>query len=518
MKLTWEGRRGLGLIEFIGVLLGLGLLVPVAVGIFAAVPTVSLHEIVFRFLPPLIFLSILSVVTLVSCGRLRCDQALASTVHLAALAGGSTVLLSALQFWNDGTYFTLLTPGATVLSILTFGIFPFSGGPETLERFFPAVFALGIFVILYKRQGLGRRTWLAAAVFYLLAAVLAHAFSWIAWIASASLAGPEDSRDILRLLANLQVDGYWTEGQTDRFLAPLGRQAETAIYAWQAGAYFLAALASLGWVGLKTLPWKKLLRRVAGFEPVAAFILVAVSMRLAWSVHPASSGAANLTALAIFAFSVFAWILWRRFRQDAAALTRHETEHPEYPLPSGAIAPHEFEFLIHALLALALYGAALLGWQVFVGVAAATFAVWLFSACAWDQTPQLKFFGLVLIYASLAWAGLAFGTRSGMVFPDFIYFLLGLAVLLGALEFVRGRAKTDSGRWLAGYAGFVILAALGVAREPEVWAPGLIALLVAVYLFIKNAPSARKYGLWPLYFMAGLFALIGLFLPKILLS
>lgn len=518
MKLHWEGRKGMSLGEFCAVILGLGFSVPLLAGILSATPGISLHESIFQFLPPLIFVAAACSVILVFAGRMRRDQALALTAHLAASACGAAALLSALHIWNDGSLFPVLTPGTAGISILTLGILPFSSGPQVLVRFLPAIFSLGLGFILYRRSSQGSRAWLTAFAFYAIAAFLTQAPAWAAWLASGSVAGAEDARDILRVWANLQLDGYWTEGQTDRFLAPLGRQAETAILAWQAGIFFISSALVLAWTGIKFLAWKKILRRLVDFEPVAAVLIALTLARAAWFVRPGSWGVVNITALFVFIIALVSWLLWRRLTKDASLLARHETEHPDYPLPSGAVALHDLEFLSRILLAVALFGAALLGWQIVLGFTAASLAVWLFSICAWDATRELKILGLVLTYVFIGWTGLAFGTRSGMFFPDLMYFLLGLALLTGALEYLRDGWRELAGQRGIFWAAAAILAALALAREPEAWAPGIIAILAAAYLYIKNGLSAQKYGLWPLYFVAGLFVLIGLFLPKILLS
>jgi hypothetical protein len=277
-------------------------------------------------------------------------------------------------------------PRQALFSLLTLGLWPMGQGPMAAIRFAPLAVFVAVFVPAHRAGRDEVRAVVHALVAALVQAVAVYALTWVAWAAFA--AGPgdlfEDVQDTFRILVSSNVDGYWTNGQAQRFLIGLGAQAETALLAVQGAV--IAALAIL--VLASTASWSALLaswKARVGLSSYRRIALVAGGLLISRSVVPSASSATDPLAWALFIISLAGWTFVREAEDD------------------------DRTFLCTVV---AVVATAFLGWPVAIGWAIVEVLRRQVGAWGglWGQTAVEATSNV-----ALAWVGLAFGLRGAAV-------------------------------------------------------------------------------------------------------
>lgn len=500
MKLFPESRRSVGLAELLSVWIVLACGLPFLSGLLSGAGWPRLSEVVFGVAALLLLAAVVCVSALVVFGRLRFESALAASLPVLLVAGAASLLLDLSGWWNDGSAYLVLRPGEAVSSILMLGLAPLRSGPTALLRFWPVFVALGVAWRLRPFKVPPLRIVLASGVSYLVLAFSVHALSWIAGALSiVRKMSIESASDIFRLLVSAQSGGYWTANQGERLFAPLGRQAETGLAAAQSASWFLSASVILLVGVLLWPPARRLAKRLLSLESLPSLFVAIAGLGVGTAIGAVDHSYTYGLSLSLFVVSVVAWVWRERLKQDLENLPEDELRRPHLPLPSGSVAPHELESLNSVLAAMAFFGAALLGWTVFVGFLFAECVSWLRSrrGLAWGSVAVSDAVALLLSALALGFAGLAFGLRGFTFMPWQAAAVSAAAVLVVGIASARrleGASKSRAVRVLLPTG--LLLLALALLRQPAVWGFGFLAALAQTIIGWRDDWSAR-YGHLP---------------------
>jgi|GEM_PF-1398577 len=479
MKLFPEIRRNSNLLAafYVWIVLACGL--PLLSGLLSAAGWPRLSEIVFGNAALILLSAVVSAAALVVIGRLRPESVLAAVLPILLSAGVTSLLLDLSGWWNDGSAYLVLRPSDALFSILTLCLVPFRSGPTALIRFWPLLVALGIIWRARPFKLLPIRVALAAGVSYLILAFSVHALSWIAVLLSlVRKTSFADLSDMFRLLVSAQSGGYWIASQSERFAAPLGRQAETGLAASQSAVWFLLTCAILLALAASRTYFLKLAKRLLTMESLPILFTAGIGLGVGTVFGAADHSYTYWFSFLIFAVAAIAWTWRERLRQDFENLPEDELERPHLPLPSGAVAAHEIEFLELVLAGLAFFGALLLGWTVLVGFIFAEGVAWMRSrrGLAWGTAVVSNAGAQLLMALALGFSGLAFGLRGFAVMPWQMSAIVSAALLAAGLMLLRCLDKVSESHAVRAFLpSGIMLLALAILRQPAIWGFGVLA-------------------------------------------
>lgn len=517
MKWLPEARRSQGAIETVATLLGLAYVASFLATLLSGDKAPQMYEPLIGVLPMLMLGVAVACLVLLLAAKERLRNAVAFALALAWISSALSLVATSIGLWNDGSYYNILTPATAFLSILTFGLFPFHFGPDALIRFLPAVFAIGLFLRCLRARVPFPRLALGVGGGYLLLGAALHALSWVAGLLSlansTSLAQPTD---VYRVLVSAQSNGYWTLGQAERFLSPLGRQADTALILAHAAVVFLVMVICAAAVARLTMSIRSLVKRLAS-RPVVLFGMeFFLGASLAVGTQVARATYTEMLAYAIFFIVVFLWCSWWRIVRDLENIARDELEHPDYPLPSGTVTPHDLEALSHVLLSISLFGAWVLGWPVFFGLLSASLLAWADSRGGFGLRDGVLTHAVVItgIGLGIAWSGAALAIQEAAMPAWLIRILLSAALLFGLSALSKGlRTMTDARPLLAGLLTLGMGIALLIANQQVFWLYFLPAA-AGMFLLAFRPGKWHRYGSLPIDGFLGFMLFIALFLPK----
>lgn len=432
----------------------------------------ALIEIVFGVFPMLACATMLSVALLRFVGHEREQSAMRYARTLAGVACLFGVFLSLTTLWNDGRYYTILTPSGAIVSMLTLGFFPLTFGPIALIRFLPFVFGAGIGFRLWRNTEKKFLALCGACAGYFVLAFLLHALTWVGGILSFTQADTiTQASDVFRILARAQADGYWTHAQAERFFAPLGRQGENGFLGIQAATAFLFfVLISVSLLLPYLRPGAAWLRRLGSKSVVALASIVVVGFALGGLMRVGATAYTTRLAYAAFAIVLCAWIVWWRAMREAAS-EAHEEQN---------------ERVRDTSLLLALAGSFILGWPMFLSILSATIFVQIERRLTsgserWHHIVQS--IARMSIAGSIGAAALVVALQEAIA-PEWMFrILLATAFLIGCEHGFRHLSQTGVSRAREGFLLCLGIAfALFVAHQQAFWLlflPSLAATLVA---------------------------------------
>lgn len=479
----------------------------------------NFFDIAFGIFSFLGFAIVLALIALVRIGRERGSSAMSFVLALAGIASLLSAILSLAGLWNDGRYYTVLTPAWSLLSIVSFGFLPVKMGPVALMRFLPVIFAAGVFFRLHRLEKKKLRPLMTAVLLYLVLSFFLHTASWIGALVAVSreevLRTPSD---VYRVLVSVQADGYWTRAQTERFFAPLGRQGENGLIAIQGAVVFLLTACVSLFAALRTIRSGFLLVKRLRTRSVAVLGMSSViGFGLGLFVHGPTFPYTDILAVLVLLTVLFFWFFWRRMSADIASLATDEQERPGLPLPSGVVALADAEDVRDGSLLLAIIGSMMLGWPVLLSVATASVVFVLHRRMGkgrgliWALSDVAS---TALVAGSLGTASAAVALRDATQ-PQWIgRILIAVAILVGVECLLRRHAERMSSRLMqvfvlcSGIAG-----GLFVAHQRALWLLFLPAVAVSL-IFARDGSQWCRFRLFPLYFVLGGTFALTLFVPQ----
>jgi hypothetical protein len=476
-------------------------------------------DIAFGMVPFVAFGTVLTIAILVLYGKERTPLAITYTVRLLGWSGVIAVMLSFVGLWNDGRYYTLLTPPWALLSIASFGLLPFKMGPIALVRFLPAVFSVGVFLRLRHPMRSVAKAAIAAVIVYLPFAFSLHALSWIGGIFSALRSDVLSTpADVFRVLVSAQADGYWIRAQPERFFAPIGRQGENSFFGIQAAILFLCVTATLCVLAVRTIrSMDRIGKRLLARSTVLLGVAAVLGFGSGSMTHGPSMSYSDVIAVWVFLVVGIAWLLWQRFSWDIARLTDDERERPHLPIPSGAISINDAELIRDGTLGVSILGSFLLGWPVFLSLGCATTVSILAQRVSFASGKSrwlATSLAAGLTVACFGASALAVAVRDATEPEWAIRFLLAAAVLIAGEWALRHSIQPVLSRLRqAGLACAVMAFALVLARQQASWLLFLPAI-GAVFILAQQEDRWRRFRLFPLYFVLGGLVMLAVFLPQ----
>ncbi|MBP9869577.1 hypothetical protein KBC59_03410 [Patescibacteria group bacterium] len=474
----------------------------------------ALGEIVIGVLPHVVL--IIAVVTFVVMRFLR--ERLRSALDLgieSALIGLLVgALVSVTGWFSDGTTESAIIASDAFSFVVTGGIFPISIGPSVAVRFLPII-AAAVVAFRFRRRSSVPHLALGVLFIYLIpcAALLS---TTVIGMVSAALSGSlaSDTATLFKTLVTAHADGYWTATQSERFLLPVARQAENSLLAFRsaialifAGGLVIASMAGSSATG-------GLLKRLVVPEAVRLFLIAICGLALGLASASPSTSHTAAFALILGTLVLLAWVAAFRFRMDLVNLPRHEREHPDYPLPSGAIQAQDLEIVIVSLFGFSLMGATVLGYPVFVALLAATLCARLSEEASPQVPVAVTWLMSAVMLLALAEAGGLTGSRL-LAVPGWvsrIFLALSLISVLSAI-FDRYLLKLES-RVVAAIG--VILGLIGIAilsNQIVFWIA--VGLSTGILLFSVRSPGKwHRYSSWAFEGAIALVALLSLIVPQ----
>ncbi len=450
-------------------------------------PPPTLIDITFGFFP---FLAFGFLISLACLPRQRAERLLIP-ICIAA------IFIAATRLWNDGSYLMVLSPIQALISMLTLGVWPLHVGPNALIRFLPIMFALSLGRHLLRMHLPWPQVWKLAGGLYLLQSILVYAMSWIgAALTLGTDATAQTAEDTLRLLVRAQANGFWTRGQLERFLAPIGQQSENSLLAIHASILFLATVAVLILFAVRQhrsiKTWvSPLIQR----DSVLLIVSILIGLKLGRTVNIGLTAYTDKLAYAVFGVVAVTWLIWWRLQQK-----REPNEQPEGE-NSGS------------LLLLALFGAVLLGWSVLLALGVVTLLTWMTTSLDRKQTYESSAtrglgWNMLLTAACLGWAALAFSLRDLTPSSWMVRIVLASATLIGLATFMQSAYAKSRSRLQQ-----VVLLTVGVALVLLIARQAVVWLLFMPYftslLIISRTPHAwRLYRDYPAYATLGALTLI----------
>lgn len=414
---------------------------------------------------PLSVLAGLLAVTLTTSllSRVRLEQLWQQLVLAAPFAFIAGTVASVIGIWNDGSGTVALAPLDAVLFVITGGILPTGIGPEAVVRVSVLAFCIMGMLMLRGRGLHTSRAILIGVAAWAVSSILLLSESWI--VLAASIARGlafQNALDATRILGALHTNSYWSSFQADRFLVGIGQQVDIAGTLSSLALMFLLTFGLLKLVALVGLKNRMVAFAALAKRTFGRALLILVSPLLAGLIcglhnqHLLWNGLdviAVLVALVVF----FAWFMWWHFGRDLEDLATDEVQHPNRPLPSGAVQLDELQSIRSILLIVALVGGFLLGWPVFVTLLALFTVATFSSSDLFGWTSSLKWripvwsvaAGLLVIF------GAAVGARSAVLPRPAFTVALVWAILVGAIVWTKN-AQLKSAFWLR-YGFFVLL-------------------------------------------------------------
>lgn len=467
--------------------------VPLLASVFAGFILTSrfptLGEILIFWITPSFF----AVAVLIMClTRLkRVPLAEAYSYALRVVSGGAVLALifSLFRAWNDGSFFQVLSPAGAFSAFWTLGIAPFHEGPMMSLRLLPVVMTVGLVMALWRMKETPRRLILWGFCMYIGVFVMVYAMTWVALILAWSRhTDLSNASDTFRLLTSAQADGYWLRLQAERFLFPVGQQAEYAIAAVHAA--FLMLVGTI--CAIFTLPQFIIIPspRLSFFRVlwigVAGYLIFSVTQ------FPQVSYT-NLVALILAAVVLTLFALFR------------------------SLPPEEGRSR-HAFLGLLLLGGALLGYPIFMSLVVAVVAHAMEREFQIEQSFKNLAVRFALLWAShlaLVWAAALFVSRDVILPGWFARFLFALTLVAAWAE-VWPRIEAALPRvWR-----FTIVIALSVAicllaRQAWAWMILIPVALVCAAVWRFPARTQHVLSFLPDTLLV-VFSLFPIFLPNAL--
>ena len=506
--------------RLVSALVGMSLMLIFAITVITGAKTPSVNEVLFGVLPVLSTAAIVVMFSLKIAVRERFAQALSYAVTVCAIATGVGAVAAMLGLWNEGDLLTVLTPSQAFGSLASAGVWPLSYGPEAAIRFVPIICAIAILLRVLRARASLVRAVVTSLIAYLILGLLVHSLSWIGYFLSITRQyGIESPIDVFRLLVSSQSDGYWVRLQNERFFASMGRQAEVGLAGTRAGIFFIvSAIGTVALLTYRSFVVVGLIKRLASVQTIRFMILGILGMGLASSLPGSHASVSDVIATIVFLISLLLWGAWWRFSRDLEDIAQDAQDHPNRPLPSGAISPHTLEDVAFVALAFSIFGGLLLGWPVCVGFICASLCVWALSrgGLQWRDGVVTNLVGSTGVAVSLGWAGVVFGLRDVLAPSWMLHILLASALIVGATFVVRQVQLLIEARWIqAVLISSIMCVAFLVAGQTVLW---LFALpIIAALLVLVNKPgrwyryAARTFDI----FLAAVTLLV-LFVPSII--
>ncbi len=498
------------------------LLMPFLRGVLINAGWPALSDILFGYAPLFTLVLVCALFALTWMKKFRLDQAAASAVFIAASAAVFSFLLSLTGWWNDGASYFILRPADAFGSIMTLGLLPLHAGPDALIRFLPLGLGIGLLWEFRRLRVDTIRGILMPLGTYLVSALSLHCLSWIAALAALTRGTTLQSMDdVNRLLITLQSSGFWINNQLDRFMVPLGSQAQIGLVAVQAAVLFLLAAGFLlALMVRRVAAYRALAQRWLTLQGLGWFGICALGMGLGWSARGSDPSYTSLLAFGLAWIVFFVWILYWRLERDLDNLAEDEVSRPHLPLPSGAIALQDYQELSRVFLVVSWLGAALLGWPVFLGIFSATLLLWLQTrrGAGWGsgQVPHAVLSALIAF--CLGYAAAAYGISAAQFQPWMIFLLAGSALLVGGADLIyRLRYQAAPLRIVHYLPAACLLLSLAVINQPLVWSIGFLAVLGQLGACWKSE-KWLKYGALPAYILLCMIACLALMVPRFFVS
>ncbi len=406
--------------------------------VFGSHAAPSLFDIIFIALPFFILSSVL-----LSAGW---EGAHSRILVCAAIVASGTSLLS---IYNSVP--SILLPREAIISILTLGFWPLHQGPISLLRFLPLTIGLGIYIQTKNRKN--------SCIIYSVLACAVNAISFITYGYYLFASGEvlENAQDAYRIFISSNINGYWTNNQTERFFASIGGQAENSMQALHGAFVLILALCIVaGCVKL----WKTILVNYKLFVYTLPIIFGVI---LGCTVRMGNGTFADILALILFLVS------------------------------AGCIYMY-WENASHTYLAVAIMSLLLLGWPVAIGFFVALFIKYFsknYTGDIWAST-----FSTFVLNASLAWSGLAFGLRDLPVSNWMLRSIFAIAFLMSASWL--GKKLLQTALDIKYQVGFIFLSA-GCAA----FISGQIlfgVLLIPLFIMFAHMRTREKYKIFFLDF------------------
>ena len=497
---------------------GLAFLTPFVSSFISQQGPPPLIEILFGILPYFAFGLALMVVVLILVAKERGPQASGHALKVAAIASVASLFFTLTRMWNDGSYYTVLTPTWSLISVFSLGLFPVKMGPIALLRFLPVCFATGVFWRVWKTRGKTGSALIAALLVYVPFALSIHLLSWIGGAMALShgdvLSTPDD---VFRVLVSAQADGYWTQAQTERFFAPISMQSQNALYGVQAALVFLLLTVLLAGFAVYTIRSldvlaKRLLTRSTLLLAVSALLGLGLGLLL----QGGSISYTEVIACIVFFVVLIAWLGWWRLARDIVHLSRDEREQPSLPLPSGLVSVQDAESLRDVCLALVLYGAFLLGWPVLISFVCASLLTWIDLRVEWPSRLDVwcRAAASGLIAGCVGSAALAMAVSDAVEPQWMIRLLLAVAVLAGLVRLSRSLDRVLPARLpqVAVLCGGIGLA-LFFANQLALWVL-FLPCVAAVFLLARNEEKWREYRIFPVYLLLASLVFVAVFVSQ----
>jgi hypothetical protein len=278
---------------------------------------------------------------------------------------GNGVSVSAPPFGGKGI----------LLASLTGGLLPLENGIALGARFgvFTGALIIGIAVWHYRKSiipaALAALAWSTLAIHLVLAlpAVLfwKSPFSAASW----SAAPFEVSRRIIALLSR----GYWSSGLYDRFIASVGGAPAEIEGGFVIAAIALAVLGVLLFLGLATQLARA--RRIFShvffsWGALDVLLYIGVGVAMAVSSHAMPSVRPGVPATVLFILMIAILRFGAAMKRNLFRLGADERDGVFQPIANGEISPDDAHAFADASTAFVFSSAFVLGWPVFVPVAA----------------------------------------------------------------------------------------------------------------------------------------------------
>jgi hypothetical protein len=366
-------------------------------------------EMLIFWVIPSFFAAAVLTLCLTRLKRVPLSEACTYALRVVSVGAVLALILSIFRAWNDGSFFHVLSPSGAFLAFWTLGIAPFHEGPMLLVRLLPVVMTAGFVVALWRMKEAHRRLIFLGFCMYVGAFVMTHAMTWVALVLAWSRhTDLTNASDTFRLLTSAQADGYWLRLQAERFLFPVGQQAEYAIAAVHAALFMIVGTicAILALPNLVAIPSPRLSFFRVLWIGVAGYLVFSVTQ------FPQVSYT-NIVALvlAIVVLPLFALV---RF-----SFTKEEGRDR------------------YVFLGVLLLGGALLGYPILMSLVVAVVASVMereFYTEASMKNGVVRFGLLWASYLALIWAAALFVLRDVMLPGWFARFLLALAFLAAWAE------------------------------------------------------------------------------------
>ncbi|MFH1621356.1 MAG: hypothetical protein ABIB04_04725 [Patescibacteria group bacterium] len=480
----------------------------------------GIQQIILGTLP---FYAISTVVTIVfwlMAGRERSTDVVSGACALVLIGASIGIIASFFKIWNDGSSYLILSPYEAWLNIISFGLYPTRFGSLVQIRFLPLVVFLGLGIFL-SRSGVSKaKSWLYSGGAYLTLIFSYNFMSLIAWLGSRSLSQTvSTTADTFRVLVRLHSISYWSQSQLDRFLLPIGRQAESTLLMTHASIIFLITTALLILIFIKSIRVPTgLVKRISTKNSVLWVLPVAIGVSLSLTSQGPRTSYTDVLALIIFIIVILSWIAWWRFGRDMDNLAQDELHQVDLPLPRGEVSLQDLESIRNVLLTVCLFGAWILGWPVFLGIFSASIAMWFLSRYGAGLGDSLltSSLGNAVIGLSLSWVGAAVALRDASSPAWITRMLFGAAILVGLSRLIKdlGDAILTSR-----YVIWIFISALLVipliTKQNFIWIPVIGAAVFAVWAY-RDTRKWRHYGIYFMDLALVLMAFITLFIPQLI--